>query len=189
MIAWQLSNTLDGIFCLDALRQALGKGRPKIFNPDQGAQFAADANIHVNMDGRARALENVFCERLWRSVKYENSYLNQYDSAHQLQAGLSDDFDFYNHVRPHQSPDYRTPPVAEQSRSHLSRRKLFIPFRGLVIGANHPAPDRPTHLRQPHNPETYRPGHQTRLILLSKAHHASRRRKLCPSRKSDKSKF
>ena len=113
MLAWQLSNTLDGIFCLDALRQALGKGRPKIFNTDRGAQFAADAfsacppaaNIHVNMDGRARALDNVFCERLWRSVKYENIYLNQYDSVRQLQAGLSDDFDFYNHESPHQSPD------------------------------------------------------------------------------------
>ena len=61
------------------------------------------------MDGRARALDNVFCERLWRSVKYENIYLNQYDSVRQLQAGLSDDFDFYNHGRPHQSPDYLTP--------------------------------------------------------------------------------
>ena len=117
MLAWQLSNTLDGIFCLDALRQALSKGRPKIFNTDQGAQFTADAfsacppaaNIQVNMDGRARALDNVFCERLWRSVKYENIYLQQYDSVRQLQAGLSDDFDLYNHQSPHQSPDYRTP--------------------------------------------------------------------------------
>ena len=116
MLAWQLSNTLNGIFCLDALRQALGKGRPKIFNTDQGAQFMADAftrcllaaNIQVSMDGRGRALDNDFCERLWRSVKYENSYLNQYDTVRQLQAGLCDDFDFYNHGRPHQSPDYRT---------------------------------------------------------------------------------
>ncbi len=124
MLAWQLSNTLDGIFCLDALRQALSKGRPYIFNTDQGAQFTADAfsacppaaNIHVNMDGRARALDNVFCERLWRSVKYENIYLNQYDSVRQMQAGLSDDFDLYNQQRPHQSPAYRTP---AQERSVL----------------------------------------------------------------------
>ena len=61
------------------------------------------------MDGRARALENVFCERLWGSVKYESSYLNQYDSVRQMQAGLSDDFDLYNHQSSHQSPDYRTP--------------------------------------------------------------------------------
>ena len=117
VLAWQLSNTLDGIFCLDALRQALGKGRPKIFNTDQGAQFTADpftvcllaANIQVSMDGRGRALDNVFCVRLGLSVKYENIYLQQYDSVRQLQAGFSDYFDFYNHGRPHQSLNYRTP--------------------------------------------------------------------------------
>ena len=117
VLAWQLSNTLDGVFCLDALRQAPSKGRPKIFNTDQGAQFTADAfttaliaaNIQVSMDGRGRAFDNVFCERLWLSVKYENIYLQQYDSVRQLQAGLSDEFDFYNHERPHQSLNYRTP--------------------------------------------------------------------------------
>ena len=117
VLAWQLSNTLDGIFCLDALRLALNKGRPKIFNTDQGAQFTADAftacllaaNIQVSMDGRGRALDNVFCERLWRSVKYENIYLNQYDTVRQLHTGLTNYFDFYNHERPHQSLNYRTP--------------------------------------------------------------------------------
>ena len=90
--------------CLAALRHALSKGRPTIFNTDQGAQFTADAfitclqaaNIQVSMDGRGRALDNIFCERLWRSVKYENIYLNQYDSVHQLQDGLEDYFVFYN---------------------------------------------------------------------------------------------
>ena len=118
VLAWQLSNTLDGIFCLDALRQALSAGRPKIFNTDQGAQFTADAftacllaaNIQVSMDGRGRALDNVFCERLWRSVKYENINLNQYDTVRQLQTSLTAYFDFYNHERPHQSLIYRTPP-------------------------------------------------------------------------------
>ena len=117
MLAWQLSNTLDGFLCIDTLRQALVKGRPKIFNTDQDAQFTADAftacllaaNIQASMNGRGRALENVFCERLWRSVKYENIYLNQYDKVRQLQAGLSAYFDFYNHERPHQSINYRTP--------------------------------------------------------------------------------
>ena len=117
VLAWQLSNTLDVLFCLDALRQALNKGRPKIFNTDQGAQFTADAftscllaaNIQVSMDGRGRALDNVFCERLWRSVKYENIYLNQYDTVRELQTGLCVYFDFYNHERPHQSLNYRTP--------------------------------------------------------------------------------
>ena len=91
VLAWQLSNT------------------------DQGAQFTADAftacllaaDIQVSMDGRA--LDNVFCERLWRSVKYEDIYLNQYDTVRQLDAGLSAYFDFYNHERPHQSLNYRTP--------------------------------------------------------------------------------
>ena len=117
VLAWQLSNTLDGIFCLDALRQALSKGRPKIFNTDQGAQFTADAftacllaaNIQVSMDGRGRAIDNVFCEHLWRSVKYENIYLNQYDTVRQLHTGLRAYFDFYNHERPHQSLNCRTP--------------------------------------------------------------------------------
>ena len=117
VLAWQLSNTLDGRFCLDALRQALIKGRPKIFNTDQGAQFTSDAftacllapTILVSMDGRGRALDNVFCERLWRSVKYEDIYPEQYDTVRQLHAGLTTYCDFYNHERPHQSPDYRTP--------------------------------------------------------------------------------
>ena len=117
VLAWQLSNTLDGAFCLAALRHALSKGRPTIFNTDQGAQFTADtfttclqaANIQVSMDGRGRALDNFLCERLWRSVKYENIYLNQYDSVHQLQDGLQDYFVFYNNERPHQSLNYRTP--------------------------------------------------------------------------------
>ena len=85
VLAWQLSNTVDGRFCLDALHQALSKGRSKIFNTDQGAQFTVDAftacllaaNIQVSMDGRGRAIDNVFCERLWRSVKYVDIYLNQ----------------------------------------------------------------------------------------------------------------
>ena len=117
VLAWQLSNTLDGIFCLDALRQALSTGRPQIFNTDQGAQFTADAftacllaaNIQVSMDGRGRALDNVFCERLRRSVKYENIYLNQYDTVRQLQTGLTAYFDIYNHESRHQRLNYRTP--------------------------------------------------------------------------------
>ena len=90
---------------------------PKIFNTHQGAQFTTDAftacllaaNIQVSIDGRGRALDNVFCQRLWRSVKCENAYLNQYDTARQLQTGLTAYFDFYNHERPHQSLNYRTP--------------------------------------------------------------------------------
>ena len=117
VLAWQPSNTLDGAFCLSALRHALNKGRPTIFNTDQGPQFTADAftaclqaaNIQVSMDGRGRAFDNIFCERLWRSVKYEDIHLNQYDIVRQQQTGLTAYFVFYNNERPHQSLNYRTP--------------------------------------------------------------------------------
>jgi putative transposase len=117
VLAWQLSNTLEGSFCLEALELALSQGKPEIFNTDQGSQFTAAvftgrleaANIAVSMDGRGRALDNIFVERLWRTVKYEDIYLKDYDSVPALQQGLHDYFQFYNHARPHQSLDYRTP--------------------------------------------------------------------------------
>ena len=117
VLAWQLSNTLDGYFCLEALQLALQKGRPEIFNTDQGAQFTADAftsclasaDIQISMDGRGRALDNIFIERLWRSVKYEDIYLKDYAVVPELDAGLAHYFSFYNDERPHQSLDYRTP--------------------------------------------------------------------------------
>jgi putative transposase len=117
VLAWQLSNTLEGSFCLEALELALSQGKPEIFNTDQGSQFTAAvftgrleaANIAVSMDGRGRALDNIFVERLWRTVKYEDIYLKDYDSVPALQRGLHDYFQFYNHVRPHQSLAYRTP--------------------------------------------------------------------------------
>jgi putative transposase len=117
VLSWELSNTLDGRFCLDALHQALLLGRPEIFNTDQGVQFTALAftgdleakNIRISMDGRGRALDNIFIERLWRSVKYEDVYLKDYASVPELDTGLGDYFQFYNHDRPHQSLDYRTP--------------------------------------------------------------------------------
>ena len=117
VITWQLSNTLDGRFCLDALEQALARGCPDIFNTDQGAQFTAQAftlrleaaDIRISMDGRGRALDNVFIERLWRSVKYECVYLHEYETVMQLERSLTDYFTFYNHERPHQSLSYHTP--------------------------------------------------------------------------------
>jgi putative transposase len=117
VLTWQLSNTLDGLFCRVALRQALEQGMPTIFNTDQGAQFTADeftsilegAGIQISMDGRGRALDNVFVERLWRTVKYEHIYLNDYDRVPDLEAGLHRYFQFYNLERPHQSLGYRTP--------------------------------------------------------------------------------
>ena len=117
VLAWQLSNTLDIRFCLDALQQALLLGQPEIFNTDQGVQFTAQeftarlegAGIRISMDGRGRALDNIFIERLWRSVKYEDIYLNDYASVPELDAGLRAYFQFYNQDRPHQNLGYRTP--------------------------------------------------------------------------------
>ena len=117
VIAWRLSNTLDGSFCLEMLDEALRGGRPEVFNTDQGVQFTAaaftgrleSAGVAVSMDGRGRALDNVFVERLWRSVKYEDIYLRGYEAVPELYQGLGRYFIFYNNERLHQSLDYRTP--------------------------------------------------------------------------------
>lgn len=117
VLSWELSNTLDGAFCISALKQALTQGQPEIFNTDQGAQFTSQAFINVlqasqvtiSMDGRGRALDNVFVERLWRTVKYEDIYLHNYESASDLDAGLRKYFRFYCRERGHQSLGYQTP--------------------------------------------------------------------------------
>lgn len=117
VLSWKLSNTLDGGFCIEALEEALRYGRPKVFNTDQGPQFTSEAftellqknGIQISMDGKGRALDNVFVERLWRTVKYENVYLNGYSSIPEARHGLEDYFDFYNNERLHQSLKYRTP--------------------------------------------------------------------------------
>lgn len=117
VLSWRLSNTLDTDFCVAALDEALTIGRPEIFNTDQGAQFTSrdftslllDHQIAISMDGRGRALDNVFIERLWWSVKYEDIYLKDYQSGADLHCGLERYFDFYDHRRKHQALDYRTP--------------------------------------------------------------------------------
>jgi putative transposase len=117
VVAWQVSNTLDGWFCREALHTALQQGRPEIFNTDQGVQFTANdftqalehAGIRISMDGRGRALDNVFVERLWRTVKYEHVYLMEYTTVPELITGLTAYFRFYNCERLHQSLGYRTP--------------------------------------------------------------------------------
>lgn len=117
VLTWQLSNTLDGAFCVDALQQALLCGKPEIFNTDQGVQFTAHAftgtlkvaGIQISMDGRGRAFDNIFNERLWRSVKYEDIYLKEYATVPALEQGLGSYFHLYNYDRPHQSLAYRTP--------------------------------------------------------------------------------
>jgi putative transposase len=117
VIAWRLSNTLDGSFCLEMLEESLVSGKPEVFNTDQGVQFTAEAftksleraGVAVSMDGRGRALDNVFVERLWRSLKYEDIYIRGYETVPELYRGLGRYFGFYNHERLHQSLEYRTP--------------------------------------------------------------------------------
>ncbi|MGQ0833700.1 MAG: IS3 family transposase [Gammaproteobacteria bacterium] len=118
VLSFRLSNTLTTEFCVAALEEALGRfGRPEIFNTDQGAQFTSAAwtdvlkaaGIRISMDGKGRWIDNVFIERLWRSVKYEDIYLHGYENGREVQAGLTRYFDFYNRRRLHQSHDYATP--------------------------------------------------------------------------------
>lgn len=117
VLAWRLSNTLETRFCLDCLEDALRVGQPFLFNSDQGAQFTSTAftdrlartGIRISMDGRGRAHDNIFVERLWRSVKYEEVYPNGYDTLDDAYQGMHRYFVFYNHQRPHQALGYRTP--------------------------------------------------------------------------------
>jgi len=118
VLSWRLSNSLDSKFCVDALEEALARfGTPRIFNTDQGAQFTSDAfldvlrerDIKISMDGRGRALDNVFVERLWRTVKYEHLYPNPRENGHQVEAGLRAYFHYYNAERPHTSLDDLAP--------------------------------------------------------------------------------
>jgi putative transposase len=117
VLSWELSNTLETGFCLTALDAAFRFGQPEIFNTDQGAQFTSDdftgallgRQVRISMDGRGRALDNVFIERLWRSLKYELVYPGDFADGHQLWRALDGYFHFYNHQRPHQALGYRTP--------------------------------------------------------------------------------
>jgi putative transposase len=117
VLSWSLSLTMEMGFCLEALDRALRRGRPEIFNSDQGSQFTSEKftgklearKIAVSMDGRGRCFDNIFIERLWRSLKYEEVYLKDYASVAEARAGIASYFHFYNHERLHQRLDYRTP--------------------------------------------------------------------------------
>jgi putative transposase len=117
VLAWELSNTMDVSFCLKALENALTQSQPKIFNTDQGSQFTSVAftsklemmGISISQDGKGRALDNIFVERLWRSVKYEEVYPKSYTTVEEALNGLESYFYFYNNERLHQSLDYKTP--------------------------------------------------------------------------------
>ena len=126
VVAWRLSNTLDADFCVEALEEALGKETPEVFNTDQGSQFTGEAftgllkshGVRISMDGKGRYADNLFIERLWRTVKYEEVYLKAYSGGREAKAGLDAYFHFYNYQRPHQALDYRTP--AEVSYGDLA---------------------------------------------------------------------
>lgn len=117
VLSWELSNSLEGTFCINALDDSLRHGKPEIFNTDQGSQFTCKtfterlegAGIRISMDGRGRALDNVFVERLWRTVKYEYVYLHSQKDGRELYKGLREYFDFYNNRRLHQALNFRTP--------------------------------------------------------------------------------
>jgi len=117
VLAWRLSNTLDTHFCVEALEEALAINQPEIFNSDQGAQFTStkftgvleEWNISISMDGRGRVFDNILAERLWRTVKYEEVYLKEYQTAGEAYGEMNRYFQFYNTERLHQALDYRTP--------------------------------------------------------------------------------
>ena len=143
VVSWRLSNTLTGSFCMEALEEALAQAQPEIFNSDQGCQFTAAAftsrleaaGVAISMDGRGRAIDNVFIERLWRSVKYEEVYLQDYADGWDAEASLAAYFQLYNEERIHQSLSYRTPgdvyrdrgssdePPPDEKRIEISRNK------------------------------------------------------------------
>jgi putative transposase len=133
VLAWRLSNSMDVRFCLETLEEALAKGQPEIFNSDQGVQFTSQpytqrleaAGVALSMDGKGRCLDNVFVERLWRSVKYEEIYLKAYQDGIQAEEELRSYFAFYSCERPHQALDYRTPWAVYQDG-----RGRVVPPRG-----------------------------------------------------------
>ena len=129
VLAWRLSNTLDTGFCIEALEEAMGRfGEPEIFNTDQGSQFTSadftdvllDRGIKVSMDGKGRYIDNIFVERLWRSLKYEEVYLNPYDSLVEARDGIGCYFRFFNDERPHASLGYQTPAAFYDSAPRLA---------------------------------------------------------------------
>ena len=137
VLSWSVSISMEADFCVEVLKAALNKGKPEIFNTDQGSQFTSDdftgcllaEGIAISMDGKGRAIDNVFVERLWRSVKYEEVFLRDYKTVREAKNGLARYFEFYNNERPHQALGYRTPREVYFSRTveHLDIRTLPIP--------------------------------------------------------------
>ena len=133
VISWKLSLTLENEFCIQALKEALETATPEIHNSDQGTQFTAqnyiavleEKGIQISMDGRGRYLDNIFTERLWRTVKYENVFIHDYQNIKEAKIGLAQYFQFYNHRRMHQSLDYKTP------------AQIYFPNNSLILNSIH----------------------------------------------------
>ena len=144
VLAWKLSNTMDADFCVEALEEALGKGKPEVFNTDQGSQFTSEGftgilarhGVKISMDGKGRYADNIFMERLWRTVKYEEVYLKAYSNGREAKAGLEAYLHFYNTQRPHQALGYRTPAEVFSGDSvqsdEQSKERRWLPTRALV---------------------------------------------------------
>jgi putative transposase len=135
VLNWSVSNTMDAEWCTEVLKQTIDlNGTPEIFNTDQGSQFTSesftnvlkDNNIKISMDGKGRAIDNIFVERLWRTVKYENIYLKEYKNGIDLQAGLIEYFDFYNHCRFHESLSNLTPGYVYKNQPSYQQLSYFI---------------------------------------------------------------
>ena len=133
VLSWEFSNTLDAHFCQTALERALRLSKPDILNTDQGVQFtstdfietAVAAGVKISMDGRGRAFDNIFIERLWRTLKYEEIYLKNYETVKEAKANISAYFHFYNTERLHQSLNYKTPAEIYFKRNDLENIKIF----------------------------------------------------------------
>jgi putative transposase len=137
VLSWQISNTLDNIFCINALEEAFKYGQPEIFNTDQGVQFTSSsftrhlesAGVKISMDGRGRAFDNIFIERLWRTVKYEDIYLKNYDTVTELDRGLEKYFYFYNNERFHQSLIFLFAQAFSKSLNYRTPVQVYYDFQ------------------------------------------------------------
>ncbi|TDY15509.1 integrase-like protein [Paraburkholderia sp. BL6665CI2N2] len=154
VLSWRISNSMDAGFCVDCLEDALSQyGKPEIFNSDQGSQFTSDAftgvlkgaGVAISMDGRGRALDNIFVERLWRNVKHEDVYLKGYATMGELTVGLAQYFAYYNGERPHQSLGYQTPAAVYLSGCGGGARIAIISV--LTLGSTLPGHERSTRLK------------------------------------------
>lgn len=150
VLSWETSLTLEADFCIRALERALGLGHPEIFNTDQGAQFTSDAftgalelrSIRISMDGRGRAFDNIFIERLWRSVKYEEVYLKDYEDVPAARRGLGGYLEFYDQERLHQSLDYHTPAEIYYRTKETTRKNPSLqPGQFVAWGTPRPRTD------------------------------------------------